>query len=124
MKKKRPKTIYLERRVGVIFYGDEVLVRQEKEGRVMAGLYEFPYTALGEHFPFDFSLIEWRELPLVKHGFTRYDVTLYPFLYKVDEKKSVDGFEWKRIGDLSSLPFSSGHRRILEILKDHAYFTH
>jgi A/G-specific adenine glycosylase len=122
LKKKRPATVYLERRVAVIRWKDEILVRQEKEGKVMAGLYEFPYTSQ-ESVSIDLPMKKLKDLPLVKHGFTRYDVTLYPAIYEAQDKNMVDGFEWKKWEDLELLPFSSGHRRILELLKNE-YFTH
>jgi A/G-specific adenine glycosylase len=123
IKKKRPSTIYLERQVAIIRWQDEILVRQEKEGKVMAGLYEFPYALLSEKLGLDLTLRKLTELPLVKHGFTRYDVTLYPSLYESAEKKILEGFEWKKWQELLLLPFSSGHRRILKELKD-AHFTY
>jgi A/G-specific adenine glycosylase len=123
LKKKRPATIYLERQVAIIHWQDEILVRQEKERKVMAGLYEFPYALLNEKLELNLSLKKLKELPLVKHGFTRYDVTLYPCLYEASEKQMLEGFEWKKWHELALLPFSSGHRRILKDLKD-AYFTH
>jgi A/G-specific adenine glycosylase len=123
VKRKRPSTIYLERQVAIIRWQDEILVRQEKEGKVMAGLYEFPYALLTENLGLDLNLKKVTELPLVKHGFTRYDVTLHPSLYESPEKKILEGFEWKKWQELLLLPFSSGHRRILKELKD-AHFTY
>lgn len=123
IRKKRPPTTCLERQVAIIYWKNEILVRQEKEGKVMAGLYEFPYALLNERLDLDLTLKKMRELPLVKHGFTRYTVTLYPAVYKSLEKKNLDGFEWKQWQELILLPFSSGHRRILKGLND-AYFTH
>jgi len=117
LKRKRPQTICLERQVAVVHWKDEILVRQEKEGKVMAGLYEFPYALLNERLALDLTLKKRRELPLVKHGFTRYNATLYPTIYESLEKKNLDGFEWKKWHELILLPFSSGHRRILKELK-------
>jgi A/G-specific adenine glycosylase len=116
IKKKRPETIYLERQVAIIWWHDEILVRQEKDGKVMQGLYEFPYALLKEKLPVDMPLKKLQELPSIKHGFTRYDVTLYPYLYEALERKIFDGFEWRKWHELATLPFSSGHRRILKEL--------
>jgi A/G-specific adenine glycosylase len=123
IKRKRPATIYLERQVAIIQWQDEILVKQEKEGKVMAGLYEFPYALINEKLEIDLPLKKLKKLPLVKHGFTRYDVTLHPCLYESSEKKILEGFEWKKWHELVLLPFSSGHRRILKELKD-AHFTY
>jgi A/G-specific adenine glycosylase len=123
IKKKRAETIFLKRQVAVIRWKDEVLVRQEKGSKVMAGLYEFPYCLVDEELNLGLELIKSRTFPLVKHGFTKYNVTLYPSLYRVDEKREIVGLEWQKWADLSRLPFSAGHRRILEMVKDE-HFTH
>ena len=118
VKKKRPATIYLERQVAVIRWEKEYLVRQEQGKKVMAGLYEFPYAPIKEALPVELVLKKLRDLPLVKHGFTRYDVTLYPSLYQAVERGRAEGFEWKSWEELGKLPFSSGHKRILELLNN------
>ena len=123
VKQKRPKTIYLDRQVAIICFEDEVLIRHEKEKKLMADLYEFPYAPLKEPLPVPLPLKKIQQLPLVKQGFTRYDVTLYPSIYEAEEKKIFEGFEWKKRTELANLPFSSGHRRILKALEDE-YFTH
>ena len=123
VKKKSFQTIYLKRQVAIVFHGEDVVVRQEKEAKIMQGLYEFPYTDLKSSLNLGLPLKKMRRLPLVKHGFTRYNVTLYPSVYWTDIKKEVDGCEWRKWTDLDRIPFSSGHRHILEMLKDED-FTH
>lgn len=120
--RKRPSTIYLQRDVAVIQAESCILVRQEKGRKVMSGLYEFPYTPLGEPLPFKISLHKIHTFPIVKHGFTRYDVTLFPTFYRTTNQESLADFEWCEMNKLKELPFSSGHRRILEHL--HAYIAH
>lgn len=115
-RKKRATTIRLEREVALIVAGTSILVKQEKEKKVMAGLYEFPYE------PLSLQLVKLKCFPIVKHGFTRYDVTLHPTLYQTEEKVDVPGYEWCEISALPALPFSAGHRRILKEL--YAHFTH
>lgn len=119
--RKRPQTILLKRQVAVIIAGSLALVRQEKDRKVMSGLYEFPYAPVDASLPFKIFLDKLYEFPIVKHGFTRYDVTLFPTLYKT-EQQPIDGYEWVEMKKLKELPFSSGHKRILEHV--HAYFTH
>lgn len=112
----RPQTIRQQRHVAIIRAQEKVLVRQEREKKVMEGLYEFPYTALPETL----SLRKIAEFAPVKQTFTRYLVTLLPVLYETEEAE-VRGYEWRAIGELKRLPFSAGHRRIVEQL--YAYFT-
>ncbi len=127
VKKKRPSLISLHRNVAVIQWRDEVLVGQVREGEVMAGLYEFPHAPLKEPFficlNFGLSLRQVTPLPIVHHTFTRYKATLYPMLYKSEKKIEIEKFKWKKQVELPSLPFSAGHRKILEALKVE-YFTH
>ncbi|MGH2611845.1 MAG: A/G-specific adenine glycosylase [Rhabdochlamydiaceae bacterium] len=124
--RKRPPTIQLNRQVAIIQAESSILIRQEKDRKVMSGLYEFPYAPYGELLPFKIFLEKLHDFPIVKHGFTRYDVTLFPTLYKTDKKKPIEGYEWCEMKLLKELPFSSGHRRILgRILENlHAYFTY
>jgi len=121
-KKKRPSMIYLHRVVAVITHKKELLVRQVKEGEVMAGLYEFPYVTLGDSF-FISNLTEVKCLSLIRHSFTHYKATLYPKVYRSERRVHQEGWEWKKWVELNNLPFSAGHRRILEMLKLE-YFTY
>ena len=92
----------------------------------MAGLYEFPYFEggdLDEHFAsleVKATLIE--RFPVVKQTFTRFRATLYPALYRVEKKGEQRDYEWILKKNVSKLPFSSGHRKLLE--GQHAHFTH
>jgi hypothetical protein len=58
-----------------------------------------------------------------EHHFTRFKATLYPELWKTLKKKEVPGYEWVLYAEISKIPFSSGHRKILRQLTD-AHFTH
>lgn len=125
-KKKRPQTLNLQRKVAVIIYNQELLLRVEREKRVMQGLYEFPYAEEGkdlfhEQDPLKYAkwiseLSFYKELPLVEHGFTRFRVRLHPSIWKTAEKCFPVGYEWVEWKRLAELPFSSGHRKILSHL--------
>ena len=112
----------LSRSVAVIMHEDNVLIRQEKEGRVMGGLYEFPYfpkidslkktlhDLFGEELSFE------KHFPIVKHSFTRYRAELFPSLWKCARKDFKGDWSFVSLRDAKKLPFSSGHRRILQHL--------
>lgn len=118
--KDRPVTI-LNRAVAVIEENNAILLRKGLPGKVMADLYEFPYfegleRPLPQHIQdlWGFQTAFVRSLPLVQHSFTRYQAHLFPIHLRASERKSIQDFEWIRLDQIAELPFSSGHRRILE----------
>jgi A/G-specific adenine glycosylase len=113
-KKKGVKTVFLKRKVAIICFEDKILVQKGEKGKVMADLYEFPYGGLDEPININLEIEKVCDLPLVKQSFTRYNATLYPSLYLARAKEEITGFEWKTKDQLLQLPFSAGHRRILE----------
>lgn len=116
--------IPLQRAVFLIEHENHLLVRKEKEKKVMEDLYEFLYEEyipqggifwqeqLKKRFSSSFSF--HCRLPLVKHTFTRYKVTLYPFHMMAPNFFCPSGFEWIDKNQVERLPFSSGHRKILK----------
>lgn len=122
IKKTRPETIYLTRRVFLILSSNGVLVREVPKGEVMAGLYEFPYLEEGEDEAE--MLASWGlkqpplcRFPSVQHTFTRYKAKLEPKLYYTESKRALNGYQWVKLEELNRLPFSSGHRRLLHHVK-------
>ena len=125
-KGKKIKITTLQRAAHVIFCGSELLVKKGKAGQIMADLYEFPYLEKTEgegKFPFNFPAEKIKDLAAVEHSFTRYRAELYPTLWKTSEKGCVPGYEWIAWEEIEKLAFSSGHKKILHLIK-HEYFTH
>lgn len=121
-KKPRPQTIFLERVVAVIRYKESYLLKQGEKGKIMADLYEFPFLEgpiegkVDELFSdaLGIKLSYLTPLAIQKHSFTRYRVTLFPHLFEA-QGPLTDGL-WKKQEELLTLPFSSGHKRILDSL--------
>lgn len=120
-KRPRQKTIRLCRQVAIIRHHDCYLVRKEEKGRVMADLYQFPYfdsesKEIKGLFERELGLVlAWEgELAPCQQTFTRYRVELIGQLFCTEER-SKQG-EWIAKEKLKSLPFSSGHRRLLHQL--------
>lgn len=124
IKGNRTPSIPLHRVVAVIHYDDHFLVRKGQKGEIMQGLHEFPYfeTSL-ENWKHEMTVHEVKKLyglhtflkqalPSVKHTFTKYRVSLTPFLLQAKRKVEVEDHEWKTLAELKQLAFSSGHRRI------------
>lgn len=117
-KGKKVEITLLKRRVFIIVHINELLLKKGEEGKVMAGLYEFPYIDQRKKgFPFSFSAKRITPLSAVEHHFTRYKVTLYPSVWKALRKVEVPGYEWISWQQLAHCAFSSGHRKILREFK-------
>lgn len=130
----RKQTCTLHRLVGIITFQDLVLVQKERKGKVMADLYQFPYIEI-EKVSLDSQSIKklmeekWEiELHFLsfmkreQHSFTHYRAFLYPCMLQT-EKRPEKG-EWKTREELKKLPFSSGHRRVLNQFFHHENITH
>jgi A/G-specific adenine glycosylase len=128
IKSKRVKTEFLYRAVAIIQHGDEFLIKRGKKGDIMQDLHEFPFfeTAV-EGWPVEklqasilenlnLNVIEINTLSSVAQSFTRYRVSLQPVLFTCQIKSPVAGFDWVALPALRQLAFSSGHRRIFELL--------
>jgi len=125
-KKEKKKMERIEREVALLVYEKEVLITQVAQDKVMAGLYEFPYfpkdgKPIGEKvkegdIAKDFEIFIL--LDSVQHTFTRFHVHLYPYLLKCAEKKVPALYHWHPIERLRDLPFSSGHRKLIQPLEE------
>lgn len=129
VKGKKVPTTFLYRFVAVIQCEKGFLIRKEKEGKVMAGLWEFPYFESGapilnphilkSHLESALNLkLDYLErLPEIVHGFTRFKAFLYPYLWKAKRAEQVQDYVWVPFSELLKKPFSSGHRRILKSIE-------
>ncbi len=126
-------------------------MKKGSSGKVMADLYEFPYTERGSKigpgvyqspgpifephsvyveseekgFPFSFAAKKVKALAKVDHSFTRFRVKLHPTFWRASEKKELPDYEWISTKEIHRYPFSSGHRKILMNLRlDHAHTPH
>lgn len=121
-KRVKEPIVKLHRHLFLVRSQGAVLLRMGGKGQIMEGLYEFPYVeASAEASPEDLFRQWWEEeavlvgvLPQEKHTFTRYRVTLTPSVWESERQKGMSGYEWWPAGKLRELPFSSGHRRVLE----------
>jgi A/G-specific adenine glycosylase len=120
---KKNKTIYLQRSVFIIEHDGYLLVKKENQQKLFLHLYQLPYldqlcaskkemlSHLLNHFSIQATFNQ--QLPMVFQTFTCYKVELTPYHVKVREKKEIQGYRWVKCVELFSLPFSSGHKKIL-----------
>lgn len=92
----------------------------------MAGLHEFPYFETTERGlnneelsklaldKFKCSLNWTKDLPLVKHSFTRFRVLLKSKIFYTEQMVAPPAsYKWVSVDELDRLAFSSGHRQVL-----------
>jgi A/G-specific adenine glycosylase len=119
---KKTSITSLVRSLAVIECEGSYLVRKGKKGEVMHDLYEFPWVEedqkieewLKDHFCNEITFKN--TLPEVRHSFTRYRVQLLGAVYQLKKMKEVQDFVWLKREALQEVPFSSGHRRVLNFL--------
>lgn len=120
----RKQVIELFRLVGCISHQNEYLVKQGEKGKIMASLFEFPYIDCEKDLILSSSQNKLEHLlgiqlkliaPLQreKHHFTRYRAHLFPFHFEVSSKREILGYRWVKKNLLNTLPFSSGHKKVL-----------
>ena len=126
IRKKPAKTQALHRLVFILVSENQVLVKKEEQGNVMADLWQFPFiesldlkrgeAVISSKFG---KVIEYLgDLPVIKHGFTRYQAYLYPHIWSCDKLvSSIKGYHWHLVDHLDQLPFSAGHRKLAQKLK-------
>jgi A/G-specific adenine glycosylase len=127
IRRQKVEYVSLNRFVPIIASEDYYLVRKERKGVVMQGLWQFPYLENGEglsalkreqlikeKWTLECHLIE--ELPTFKQTFTKYRATLFPSLWRCSEKSTVEGFSWKHHDEVKQLSFCAGHRKIVEVI--------
>lgn len=123
-KGRKEKIIPLKRHVFVIQSDNKLLLKQESLGKVMGGLYEFPYleftgksksTGFLQKYlldTFGLRVSPIQVLPKMSHFFTKYKAELFPYVWKA-EHKEIPLYKWFSMEEVKNLPFSSGHRRII-----------
>ncbi len=107
----------------------QVLLRHVQPGELMADLYEFPFFEGSSSAPSERELIlhmerEWKIraeqlqlLQAIEQSFTRYRVKLWPCVAFIDPISAPRNLQWISLKGLKNLPFSAGHRKIAEQLK-------
>jgi A/G-specific adenine glycosylase len=110
---KKQKTIKMESDIALVFFEDQILVKKNQEG-IMKDLYQFPKVN---------EVNENKDLftPINKkfyQTFTHFHETLTPFVQDVKDKFFLNNCEWFSYKELEHLPFTSGHRKILKLIKE------
>ncbi len=132
-KKKKDKTILLFRHVTILRFENRLLLRKGERGEVMADLYEFPYFESHRqrvsnrmlkrkiHEMFSTDAVFSEGLLEISHTFTKYKARLFPTLWEALCMKRREGYSWVTLEEIRDLPFSSGHRKILQQLLAHFF---
>jgi len=122
---KNTSYIKLKRVVFILEHQDCFLMTKRKTGQIMADLYEMPYWDLKGNFSklklekylhqeFGFTVKFYRKYRSIKQSYTRYILDLFPYHFVVKDKKVIKDWQWTEKNIMKQLPFSSGHRKIIE----------
>lgn len=131
---KRPAIAHLNVATGVLLHGSRVFVQKRLPEGAWAGLWEFPggrveegetpeaavVREFKEETEFDVRVV--RKLDLVRHGYTRYRVSLHCFeLELVHERRepvltAAESFLWLGFSELAGYAFPAGHRKLIASL--------
>ena len=116
------------RAVALLSYDNQFFAIKGAPGKVMADLYEFPSIEISDSSKELDTLCKFLKetyqltpifkciLKSVCHSYTRYKDSLTPYLFSLDQLGATDKGQWRSLQELKSLPFSSGHRQILDQL--------
>lgn len=127
----KPKTTKLFRDVACFIANEQILVLHRTGKQIMSGLHEFPFfdsieegrsrkslhTLLEKELSFPFTIQE--KLPCITHSFTRFRSHLYPWIISVPSIFPWPDGTWVSLDALSTLPFSSGHKRICSMIPEY-----
>lgn len=115
----------LKREAFILKSGEKVLVGKVPDGRVMAGLFEFPWfeskdTGGDAHAlfaNFQQTPVFLGRLDAISYSFTQFKVALHATAWEMGASAADvvwPGYIWVPMEELSRLAFSSGHRRLCQ----------
>lgn len=117
IKSKKIATTFLTRHALLMTTATHVLLKKGVTGKVMDGLWEFPYFE--DNFPkfaFGYDLAEAENVGKVKHGFTRFQVDLHGWRIYTEKQNLIEDYVWVSLEEIHNLPFSSGMKKLLNKL--------
>lgn len=131
---KRAQSIAVSFVAAVITHNGRIYTQKRLPDAMWGNLWEFPggHLEKGES-PTEGMLREVREettfevaiqrpLPTVTHSYTRYKATLYTYLCVLQSPPeptltAAQEYQWLSFEELDRLPFSAGHRKLIELIK-------
>ena len=132
---KRAEITHLEVATGVLVHQGRVFVQKRPATGPWAGLWEFPGGRVEEEeSPAEAVVREFLEetemevavedqIGVVRHGYTRYRVTLHCFLCSPAQETpryalhAAQEAQWRPMRELDGLAFPAGHRKLIDLLK-------
>ncbi len=134
------RTIFIEMATGILEHGGRILIQKRKSTGVWANLWEFPGGRLEPGETPEMALVreymEETELsvaPLEKiitvhHSFMNYRVALHCYFCSLTDGKNepvlhgAQEYRWVKPDDLLSYAFPSGHRKLIDHLRNETDF--
>ncbi|MDK9698831.1 MAG: A/G-specific adenine glycosylase [bacterium] len=127
--RKKTEVPHFDIAVGILFDEQKILMGLRKRDGLLGGLWELPggKCELNE-FPETAVVREFREetgitvevvdaVPVVKHGFTHFKITMYPFVLRrvggVEQAHSAERLEWVTKNQITQMPLPKATKEVL-----------
>ena len=117
---------------GIIYFNNKIFIARRKEGKTMAGKWEFPggkfkpretpeqclHREINEELGVTLEIDE--KLMVIKHSYTRFRVTLHVFLCRIRSGQispsQCDDWSWVKAEELYTYPFPAANVKIINNL--------
>ncbi|WP_462326665.1 A/G-specific adenine glycosylase [Desulfobaculum sp.] len=127
---------------GVLLHEGRFFIQKRLEDSVWGGLWEFPGGSIEDgETPEQAAVREFREetdfrvsvvdkIDVVRHGYTRYRITLHCFLLSLDGPgttpylTAASEYRWSTSEGLDGLAFPGGHRKLIDIMRTDLRYAH
>lgn len=128
------KFIQIEMVTGILTHKGKIFIQKRNENDVWAGLWEFPggrlktnetsKQALQREYleETEFKITDLKKITTVKHGYTKYRVTLHCFYCYLENGLSkptlhaAQEYRWVTHKELNNYAFPAGHRKLIEFI--------
>lgn len=126
--------VYIDMVTGILTHKGKIFIQKRNKNDVWAGLWEFPGGKLKvnetpqqalqrEYFEeTEFKITDLKKITIVKHGYTKYRVTLHCFYCSLKNGQSkptlhaAQEYRWVTHKELINYAFPAGHRKLIDLI--------
>lgn len=105
----RKKTQKIQNEIAICIHKNELLITKHNKN-LMKDLCEFPKLQLLDSY--GLTKEDGKSLGKVKASYTVFEETMLPFIFELNDRIDLPGFFWVSFENLERFSFSSGHKKI------------